>query len=194
MYISHESGSVSYLVMPDSAALWTVAHQAPLSMEFSRQECWSGLPFPFPGDLPDPGIKPRSPCIADRLFTIWVTKKAHISHEWFLKLDIRLTFLMFVAFFLFPILIFSIFPVWFCPLWSSLCSESPGIIFPGYIYHPFSAAHTCMDRSLNQSNDGLWVFYLSSQSDYELLEGSARLSVILFPFLWPRAVVSTPRW
>ena len=40
---------------------WTVAHQAPLSMGFSRQEYWSGLPFPSPGDLPDPGIKPESP-------------------------------------------------------------------------------------------------------------------------------------
>ena len=40
---------------------WTVAHQAPLSTEFSRQEYWSGLPFPPPEDLPDPGIKPLSP-------------------------------------------------------------------------------------------------------------------------------------
>ena len=39
---------------------WTVAHQAPLSMGFSRQEYWSGLPCPLPGDLPDPGIKPVS--------------------------------------------------------------------------------------------------------------------------------------
>ena len=39
---------------------WTVARQAPLSMGFSRQEYWSGLPCPPPGDLPDPGIKPRS--------------------------------------------------------------------------------------------------------------------------------------
>ena len=39
---------------------WTVAHQAPLSMGFSRQEYWSGLPCPPPGDLPNPGIKPRS--------------------------------------------------------------------------------------------------------------------------------------
>ena len=44
---------------------WTVAHQAPPSMGFSRQEYWSGLPFPSPGDLPDPGIKPRS--LADAL-------------------------------------------------------------------------------------------------------------------------------
>ena len=40
---------------------WTVAHQAPLSMGFSRQEYCSGLPFPSPGDPPDPGIEPRSP-------------------------------------------------------------------------------------------------------------------------------------
>ena len=45
-----------------------VAHQAPLSKGFSRQECWSGLPFPFPGDLPDPGIEPGSPALqADSL-------------------------------------------------------------------------------------------------------------------------------
>ena len=43
------------------AAPWTVAHQTPPSMEFSRQEYWSGLPFPSPGDLPDPGIEPGSP-------------------------------------------------------------------------------------------------------------------------------------
>ena len=40
---------------------WTVAHQVPLSMEFSRQEFWSGLLFPYPGDLPDPVIKPGYP-------------------------------------------------------------------------------------------------------------------------------------
>ena len=42
------------------AAPWTVTHQAPLSMGFSRQEYWNGLPFPSPGDLADPGIEPRS--------------------------------------------------------------------------------------------------------------------------------------
>ena len=50
-------------------ATWTVAHQGPLSMGFSRQEYWSGLPFPFPGDLSDPGIKPTSPTLAGRFFT-----------------------------------------------------------------------------------------------------------------------------
>ena len=45
----------SHLLMSDSVTLWTIAHQAPLSMEFSRQEYWSGLPFPSPGNLPNPG-------------------------------------------------------------------------------------------------------------------------------------------
>ena len=52
---------------------WTVARQAPLSMEFSVQEYWSGLPFPTPGDLPNAGIKPMSlafPALAGGFFTI----------------------------------------------------------------------------------------------------------------------------
>ena len=49
---------VQLLVTP-----WTVAYQVPLSMGFSRQEYWSGLPFPSPGDLPDPGIEARSPAL-----------------------------------------------------------------------------------------------------------------------------------
>ena len=50
------------------ATPWTVAYQAPPSMGFSRQEYWSGLPFPSPGDLPDPGIEPGSPALqADAL-------------------------------------------------------------------------------------------------------------------------------
>ena len=50
------------------ATPWTIACQAPPSMGFSRQECWSGLPFPSPGDVPDPGIEPRSPTLqADAL-------------------------------------------------------------------------------------------------------------------------------
>ena len=54
--------------MSDSAIPWIVVYQASLSMGFSRQEYWSGLPFPSPGDLPDPGIKPKSPVLqADAL-------------------------------------------------------------------------------------------------------------------------------
>ena len=63
------SESVSDSVVSDSAIPWTViALQAPPSMGFSRQEYGSGLPFPLPGDLPEPGIKPRSPALqADSL-------------------------------------------------------------------------------------------------------------------------------
>ena len=54
---------------------WTVARQAPLFMRFSRQEYWSGLPFPSPRYLPNTGIEPRSPALqAD--FTVWVTREA----------------------------------------------------------------------------------------------------------------------
>ena len=63
---NHESVSCS--IMSDSATPWTVAHWAPLSMEFSRQEYWSEEPFLSPGDLPNPGIKPWSPALqADSL-------------------------------------------------------------------------------------------------------------------------------
>ena len=50
-------------VVSESATPWSAARQALLSMGFSRQEYWSGLPFAPPGDLPDPGIKPRSPAL-----------------------------------------------------------------------------------------------------------------------------------
>ena len=53
------------------ATLWTVVYQATLSMEFSRQEYWSGLPFPSPGDLLNPGIEPRSPALQADACTIW---------------------------------------------------------------------------------------------------------------------------
>ena len=52
---------------------WTVAHQVPLSMGFSRQECWSMLPFPSPGDLPDPGMEPGSPALQADFY--------HLSHH-----------------------------------------------------------------------------------------------------------------
>ena len=68
-------------VMSGSVIPWTVAHQAPLSMAFSRQEYWSGLSFPSPGDLPDPGIKPASlmsPGSVGRFFTTSASWKAPI--------------------------------------------------------------------------------------------------------------------
>ena len=60
--------------------VWTETHQAPLSMEFSRQEFWSGLPFPTLGDLPNPGIEPVSlvsPALAGGFFTTSTTWEAH---------------------------------------------------------------------------------------------------------------------
>ena len=58
---------------------WTVTHQAPLFMGFSRQEKWNGLPFFSPGDLSDPAFKPDSPTLAGRFFTTSVTWEAPVS-------------------------------------------------------------------------------------------------------------------
>ena len=67
------------------ATPWTVAYQASPSMGFSRQEYWSGLPFPSPGDLPDPGIKPRSPTVETDALTSEPPGKnikgKHVFHE-----------------------------------------------------------------------------------------------------------------
>ena len=62
--------------MSDSATPWTVAYEVPPSMEFSRQEYWSGLPFPSSGDLPDPGVESGSPALQADDFTIWATREA----------------------------------------------------------------------------------------------------------------------
>ena len=71
-------------VMSDSATPWTTVHQTLLSMGFSRQGCWSGLPFPFPGHLPNPGIEPASlasPALAGRFFTTSTTWVKHSSQN-----------------------------------------------------------------------------------------------------------------
>ena len=65
------------------ATLWTVAHQGPLSMGFSRQEYWSGQPFPPLGDLPDPAIGTRSPTLAGTFFT---TSATWVSLSWISQL------------------------------------------------------------------------------------------------------------
>ena len=74
------------------ASPWTVAHQAPVSMGFPRQEYWSGLPFPPPGDLPDLGIEPMSlisPALAGGFFTTsttWDLLESLCSLEYFCHL------------------------------------------------------------------------------------------------------------
>ena len=59
----------------------TRAHQAPLSMEFPWQEYWSGLPFPSPGDLPNPGIEPRSPSLTGGFFTVLIQQRIPINSD-----------------------------------------------------------------------------------------------------------------
>ena len=58
-----------YKSCPTLVSPWTVACQAPLSMEFLKQEYWSGLPLPSPGELHNPGMEPMSPVLAGRFFT-----------------------------------------------------------------------------------------------------------------------------
>ena len=60
------------------ATPWSVALQTPVSMGFSTQESWSGLPFPSPGDLPDPGIEPVSSALAGMFFTSEAIGKPHL--------------------------------------------------------------------------------------------------------------------
>ena len=55
---------------------WTVPHKAPLSMIFHKQQYWSWLPFLFPGDLPDPGMEPRSPALTGKFFTTEPPRKS----------------------------------------------------------------------------------------------------------------------
>ena len=67
------------------ATVWTIARQAPLFMVLSQQEYWSGLPFPPPGDLPDPGIKPASPALAGGFFTPERPGKPISKYIWLLR-------------------------------------------------------------------------------------------------------------
>ena len=74
-----ESESEVAQLCPTLCDQWTVAYQGPLSMGFSRQEYWSGLPFPSPGDLPDPGIESRSPTLQADPLTSAPPGKPHIK-------------------------------------------------------------------------------------------------------------------
>ena len=72
--------------------VWTAAHQAPLSMEFSRQDYWSGLPLPSPGGLPDPEVKPLSPvspALAGRFFTCWASSSLNTKIKMFFAMMIQ---------------------------------------------------------------------------------------------------------
>ena len=69
MKVSRSLSCVQLFVTP-----WALACQVPLSMELSRQECWSEFPFPPPRDLPDPEMEPQSPVLG-RFFTVWAIRK-----------------------------------------------------------------------------------------------------------------------
>ena len=70
---------LSHLVISNSFVIpWTAGRQAPLSMEFPRQEYWSGFPFPSPGDPPNPGIEPVSPTLEGGFFTTEPSGKPYI--------------------------------------------------------------------------------------------------------------------
>ena len=79
LYDYRSSGGLVTKLCLTLAAPWTVAHQAPLSMGFPRQEYWSGLPVPFPGHLSHPGIEPTSPAVACRFFTTEPPRKMIIE-------------------------------------------------------------------------------------------------------------------
>ena len=74
-------------------APWTVAHQAPMSMGFSRQEYWSGLPFLSPEDLPNPGIEPRSPSLQADSLTSEPPGKPQLLSYWSLNVCVHYTVL-----------------------------------------------------------------------------------------------------
>ena len=89
---------------------WTVSHQPPLTVESPRQEYWSGLPFPSPGNLPDPGIEPMSRALAGSFFTTEQLGKPCFGHTWYYFLELFLIYecLFLSLFFLFYHVIFSL--------------------------------------------------------------------------------------
>ena len=147
------------------AAPWTVACQAPLSMEFSRQVYWSELPFPTRGDLPDSGIKPKflvSPALAVRIFTTSATWEAHVCCIFVVQLLSR---------------------VWlFATLWTAACQASLSFILElaqTHVHqvgdaiqpsHPLSSPSPAFDLSQHQ---GLFQW-----------AGSSRLPNCLWTWVW----------
>ena len=92
LHLSLRSGILFFIhkIMSDSATPWTVAYQTALSVGFSRQEYCSGLPFPSPGDLPDPGISSTSPAWAGKFFTTEPPRKPQIRFICILKPVLKL--------------------------------------------------------------------------------------------------------
>ena len=84
---------LSCSVLSNSVTPWTVAHKAPLSVGFSRQEYWRGLPFPMPGDLPNPGIIPKSSALqANSLLFEPLVKPYNENTIIYLRVVVRITY------------------------------------------------------------------------------------------------------
>ena len=85
----------------------TVAYHAPPSMEFPRKEYWSGLPFLSPGDLPDPGIEPRSPTLQADALPVWATRNWCSNNPFYKKWDYTVKHYVWLLFFLFSPFVIS---------------------------------------------------------------------------------------
>ena len=107
------------------ATPWTVVHQALLSMEFSRQEYWSGLLFPPPGDLPNPGIKLKSPALAGSFFTTELPGKLRYMFHYISQL-IEIKYTINVMCLNHPQTIPPPSPLWFVEKFSST-KPAPGV-------------------------------------------------------------------
>ena len=79
-YLGRHFGGVLLSCVRLFATPWTVAYKALPSVGFSRQEYWSGLPFPSPGDLPDPGIEPVSLCIGRQILNHWPPRESLVQY------------------------------------------------------------------------------------------------------------------
>ena len=101
LYCMHTKSLQSCLTLCDPMDWLYVAHHAPLSWNFSRQEYWNESPFPPPEDLPNPGIEPRTPthvfCTAGRFFHHWICREALRLSPWLYKLFFSIFWVFFIG-------------------------------------------------------------------------------------------------
>ena len=135
------SYSVSSVMSDSLQPIWTVAHQAPLSMELSRQEYWSGLLVPSPGDLPNPGIKPNSPALQEDSLTYVTPGKPSCLYIWY-------TFIIYIYICIYCIaytyicMLHVIYAFAFFSFGSLLKLQAPG--------RNFCFAHCCIPNAYNR--------------------------------------------
>ena len=127
---------------------WTIAHQAPLSMGFSRQEYWGGLPLPSPEHLPNPGIKPVSPA--------WQADSLPLSHLGSPLLSINLVFFFF--FFLKAVVYFGLQDQWYVGFSFHLPHLYLAFFFNGTLNFRISSIHNSPFLSLCTSGPGNFTY------------------------------------